>query len=376
MPSIAPNARKSVVQAALFTALIVNAVPSQAQFSVTNLVTDDQSVNTASITDAHLQNAWGISSSASSPFWVSANATGLANLYSVDPGTNATSKVALEVSIPGDGSVTGQTFSNIAGSFNGDAFLFVNEDGTVSGWRGALGTTAETLQVASPNNVYKGATLFNNGGNVYLYAANFRAGTIDVLKGNAGAPSLTGSFTDPGLLAGYAPFNIQNLGGKLYVTYALQDAAKHDDVAGAGHGFVDSFDTNGNFLGRIASQGALNSPWGLTLAPASFGSIAGDLLVGNFGDGTINAFNLATSSGDGPLKDASNAPLVIDGLWGLAVGNNGSGGSNAKVYFSAGPGDEVHGLLGVLTSVPEPTTWMLLTIGFVGVPIHRMRHRR
>ena len=186
MPSIAPIARQSAVPLTVLTLLLVTAVPTHAQFSVTNLVTDDQSVNAATITDAHLQNAWGISSSTSSPFWVSANATGLANLYSVNPGTNATTKVAMEVTIPGDGSVTGQTFSNVAGNFNGDTFLFVSEDGTVSGWRGALGTTAETLQVASPNNVYKGATLFNNGGNVYLYAANFRAGTIDVLKGNRG----------------------------------------------------------------------------------------------------------------------------------------------------------------------------------------------
>jgi uncharacterized protein (TIGR03118 family) len=199
-----------VVRLTVMAAALLTAVLGQAQVAVTNLVTDDQSVNAAAITDAHLQNAWGISSSTSSPFWVSANASGLANLYSVNPVTNVTSKVAMEVSIPGDGSVTGQTFSNIAGSFNGDAFLFVNEDGTVSGWRGALGTTAETLQAASANNVYKGATLFNNGGNVYLYAANFRAGTIDVLKGNAGTPNLTGTFTDPTIPAGYAPFNRVN----------------------------------------------------------------------------------------------------------------------------------------------------------------------
>ena len=137
MPSIAPIAQQSAVPLTVLTALLVTAVPSPAQFSVTNLVTDDQSVNTATITDAHLQNAWGISSSASSPFWVSANATGLANLYSVNPGTNATTKVAMEVTIPGDGSVTGQTFSNVAGNFNGDTFLFVSEDGTVSGWHSA-----------------------------------------------------------------------------------------------------------------------------------------------------------------------------------------------------------------------------------------------
>jgi uncharacterized protein (TIGR03118 family) len=373
--SIHSSLPQVVVRLTVMAAALLTAVLGHAQVAVTNLVTDDQTVNAAAITDAHLQNAWGISSSTSSPFWVSANATGLANLYSVDPTTNVTSKVGLEVSIPGDGSVTGQTFSNIAGSFNGDTFLFVNEDGTVSGWRNALGTTAETLQAASANNVYKGATLFNNSGNVYLYAANFRAGTIDVFKGNAGAPSLTGTFTDPAIPTGYAPFNIQNLAGKLYVTYAQQDATKHDDVAGAGNGFVDAFDTNGTLLGRIATQGPLNSPWGLTIAPSSFGPIAGDLLVGNFGDGKINAFNLTTLAADGPLKDVTNAPIAIDGLWGLTIGNGGLGGSNGKVYFSAGPSDESHGLFGVLTGVPEPASWILLTIGSIGVFVRRLRSR-
>jgi uncharacterized protein (TIGR03118 family) len=365
--SLRSLSRQAPVRLMVWTAVLLTAVQSQAQFTVTNLVTDDQSVNAALIADGHLQNAWGISFSSTSPFWVSANATGLADLYSVNSVTNATSEVALEVTIPGDGSVTGQTFSNVAGNFNGDTFLFVNEDGTISGWRVALGTTAETLQVASPDNVYKGATLFNNGGNAYLYAANFRAGTIDVLKGNPAAPNLGGTFTDPNLPAGYAAFNIQNLAGKLYVTYALQDATKHDDVAGATHGIVDAFDTNGNLLGRIATHGPLNSPWGLTIAPSSFGPIAGELLVGNFGDGTINAFNLTTASNDGPLKDVSNAPIVIDGLWGLSIGNGGQGGSTGKVYFSAGLGDEAHGLFGVLTSIPEPASWTLLMIGFGGV---------
>jgi uncharacterized protein (TIGR03118 family) len=201
-------------------------------FTVTNLVTDDQSVNAAQIADPKLINAWGISHSGSSPFWVSDNGTGFATLYNVNPATNATIKQGLEVTIPGAGNVTGQAFANIALNFNGDAFLFVSEDGTVSGWRGALGTTAETLVVGSAANVYKGSALAIIGGNAYLYAANFRNGTIDVLKGNGGAMNLTGTFTDPTLPAGYAPFDIQNLAGKLYVTYALQDAAKHDDVAG------------------------------------------------------------------------------------------------------------------------------------------------
>ncbi len=240
----------------------------------------------------------------------------------------------------------------------------------------ALGTNAETLQTALPNNSYKGATVFNSGGNVYLYAANFAAGTVDVLKGNAGAPDLTGSFTDPNLPSGYAPFNVQNLAGNIYVTYALRDATTGDDVAGPGHGFVDAFDTNGNFLQRIATQGALNSPWGLAIAPASFGAIAGDLLVGNFGDGTINAFNLGTLANDGPLMTVANVPLVIGGLWGLALGNNGSAGSSSRVYFSAGPGDESHGLFGVIQVVPEPLTWWLLVTGLAAVGAYQRRFIR
>ena len=158
------------------------------------------------------------------------------------------------VTIPGDGSVTGVSFSNLAGSFNGDTFLFDNEDGTVSGWRTALGTTAETLVPGSAANVYKGLTDATIGGTEYAYLANFRSGAIDVLKGNAAAPPLTGTFTDPNLPAGYAPFDVQNLNGVIYVTYAVQDAAKHDDVAGPGNGIVDAFDLQGNLLRPAGHQ--------------------------------------------------------------------------------------------------------------------------
>ena len=189
-------------------------------------------------------NAWGISSSGTSPFWVSDNGTGLSTLYSVDPVTDVPTKQGLEVTIPGDGSVTGQVFNGSSG-FNGDRFLFVSEDGTISGWREALGTTAEMLQLPS-DAVYKGAALATVGGNAYLLAANFHSGNIDVLKGTPGSPDLAGRFTDPGLPANFAPFNIQLLGGKIYVAYAMQGAGK-DEQAGAGLGFVSVFDTQGNF---------------------------------------------------------------------------------------------------------------------------------
>src|SRR4051812_39330786 len=321
------NDMKHLTISFAFAALILPAATSSAAVTVTNLVTDDQAVHAATITDTNLKNAWGVSYLPGGPFWVSDNHSGVATVYNVDPATNSPTNAGLVVTIPGDGSATGQV-ANSTSDFNSDLFLFVSEDGTVSGWRPALAANAETLALASPNNVYKGAALATIGANSYLYAANFKSSHIDVYKGNAGAPTLAGTFTDPGLPAGYAPFNIQNLGGTLYVSYALTDPSSPDDVPGAGHGFVDSYDVNGNFLGRIATQGVLNSPWGLAIAPAGFENVGGELLVGNFGDGTINAFNLTTHVSDGPLKNLSNKPIVIGGLWALTVGNGGQGGNS------------------------------------------------
>ena len=344
-----------------FVSLILSAPASFAGVAVTNLITDDQNVRPATITDTNLKNAWGVSYLPGGPFWVSSNHASVATVYNVDPTTNTPSIVPLTVNIPGDGSVTGQVASNTS-DFNGDLFLFVSEDGTVSGWRPLLGSNAETLALASPNNVYKGAALATIGANSYLYAANFKSNHIDVFKGNAGAPTLSGSFTDPGLPSGYAPFNIQILGGTLYVAYALTDPSSPDDVPGPGHGFVDSYDVNGNFLSRIATQGALNSPWGLVIAPAGFENVGGDLLVGNFGDGAINAYNLTTHASDGPLKNLSNNPITIGGLWALTVGNGGQAGNNKLIYFTAGPNGETDGLFGSLASVPEPSTYFLILI--------------
>jgi uncharacterized protein (TIGR03118 family) len=352
----------------LLLSLLVIALAAGARaatpFTQTNLVTNDPLAHPAQITDSNLVNPWGISMTATSPFWVSDNGTGVSTLYQVDPVTQATSKVGLTVTIPDAGTVTGQVSNPNAagGAFNGDNFLFVSEDGSISGWRGALGTNAERLQLPEVNNIYKGAAIGVIAGNTYLLAANFHTGKIDVLKGSASAPDLAGKFTDPGLPAGFAPFNVQNLGGKIYVAYAKIDPNNStDEMAGAGLGFVTAFDTNGNFLGRVVSQGALNAPWGLAIAPASFGEFAGDLLVGNFGDGRINAYDLTTNSLVGPLLGADNLPLAIDGLWALTPGNNGSGGSSSALYFSAGPDDESNGLFGVITpAVPEPGCAMIL----------------
>ncbi len=357
----------------IFSVLVtVSIARADVDFQVTNLVSDQPGV--AVITDPSLVNAWGISSSAASPFWVSDNGTGNATLYSVVGGIPT--KIGLTVSIPGDGSVTGQLFNPAAGggAFHGDNFLFVSEDGTVSGWRGALGTVAETLVTAS-DNVYKGVAYGAPGGLSYAYAANFRTGNIDVIKGDAGNPALTGTFTDPTLPAGYAPFNIANLNGTLYVAYAQQGAGK-DETAGANLGFVDSFDLQGNFLARIASQGPLNAPWGLAIAPAGFGAFGGDLLVGNFGDGRIDAYSL-NGVFEGALDGTTGNPLSLDGLWALKFGNGGSGGDPSVLYFSAGPGEESHGLFGAITATPEPSTLFVL-IGSLPVMawFHRRRNRQ
>jgi uncharacterized protein (TIGR03118 family) len=256
----------------------------------TNLLASDIP-GAAAVTDPGLINAWGLTASASSPFWTSANGAGTSELYN-----GAGAKQGLVVTIPGiggnAGTPTGIIFNGTT-NFNSDLFIFATEDGTVAGWRGALGTTAETLNNSTGNgSVFKGIATGTTAQGTYLYVADFHNGVIDVIPGT-GARALTGTFTDKNLPAGYAPFNVQNLGGVLYVTYAKQDAAGHDDVPGAGNGFVDAFDLNGNFTARLVSGGALDSPWGLVIAPAGFGDVGGDLLVGNFGDGKINAYTMA-----------------------------------------------------------------------------------
>jgi uncharacterized protein (TIGR03118 family) len=350
------------------------AFPSHAVlFHVTNLVTDDQGTHPAQITDAGLVNAWGLSYAPTGPFWISSNGAGTSPLYSVNPATQATAKLPLTVAIPGAGNVTGQVF-NATPAFGGNPFLFVSEDGTVSGWRPALGTAAETL--ATNAGLYKGAAFGTVGGNSYLYAADFRSGAIDVYKGSAASPSLTGAFTDPNLPAQFAPFNVQNLGDTLYVAYAKQNPNSPDEVAGAGLGFVDAYDLQGNLLGRIAGGGTLNAPWGLAIAPSSFGALAGALLVGNFGDGHISAFDSASHNFLGQILGTDGNALAIDGLWALSPGNDGSAGSSNLLYFTAGPDEESHGLFGVLTSAaaaPEPWTNALLLFGLV--LIHGVRHR-
>jgi uncharacterized protein (TIGR03118 family) len=320
----------------------------------TNLVSDQ--AGKAAIRDPNLVNAWGIALPAGGNFWVSDNGSGKATVYNGDLPGNPLRVVPLVVTIPG-GAPTGQVTNSTSdfqvskGGSSGPAlFIFATENGQISGWNFSVDAANAIVGATKAGAVYKGLAIASNGGANFLYAANFASGKIDVYDGHFHDVSRAGKFVDSQIPKGFAPFNVQALGGKLYVTYAKQDAAKHDDVAGAGNGFVDVFSTGGTLLQRLVKRGNLNSPWGLTIAPSTFGAFGGDLLVGNFGDGRINAYNPRTGALVGMLLNSKSKPLVIDGLWGLIVGNGTTAGRSTAVYFTAGPGHESHGLFGRLTS--------------------------
>ncbi|MGI8744901.1 MAG: TIGR03118 family protein [Bryobacteraceae bacterium] len=340
-------------------------------YQVHNLVSD---IPGADKTDTALVNPWGIALSPTSPFWISDNHAGLSTLYSVS-GTTGLSVVSLRVTIPvsGKGGTTGSPTGIVAPSFYGAtgfqvapganaSFIFASEDGTISGWANGANPTQAIVKVdkSASNAVYKGLALGLIGTTPYLYAANFNSGAIDVFDTNYAAFSLPNGFKDPAVPAGFAPFNIQNLGGKLYVTYAKQDTAKTEDVAGAGNGYVSVFDTSGTLLQHLVSQGNLNSPWGLAIAPAGFGDFANDLLVGNFGDGKINVYDPATGKSIATLQDLKGNPIAITGLWALQVGNGASGGDANAIYFTAGIAGtgnrEDHGLFGSIQAAPAYAT--------------------
>ena len=350
----APNAR---IGSPLLASSLAQVSPFYEQH---NLVSDGPVP--ADFVDPALVNAWGLVASPTSPFWVADNGTGLSTLYNGNTGA----KVALTVTVPGK--PTGVVFNGGAsfvvtnGTQSGPArFIFASEDGTISGWNPAVPPSTQA-HVAVDNSasgaVYKGLAIATTAAGDFLYATNFHAGTVDVFD-HAFHP-VPGGFTDPDLPAGYAPFGIRTLGGLIYVTYALQDADKEDDVAGEGHGFVDAFDVHGSLVRRVASRGRLNSPWGLAIAPADFGKFGGNLLVGNFGDGKINAFDLGRALGQGELQQrgqvlaADGRPIAIDGLWALAFGNGAAAGPANVLFFTAGPLDEAHGLFGRLVPAPPP----------------------
>jgi len=269
---------------------------------------------------------------------------------------------------------TGIVFSGSA-DFMGDRFLFATEQGTIAGRQSPATTASIRVDKSAAGAVYEGLAIGANR----LHASNFHNGSVDVFDNGYSQITLPGAFVDPALPSGFAPFNVQEIGGAIYVTYAKQGRTG-DDVSGPGNGFVDKFDTNGTLLQRLISgtpgdvNSPLNSPWGMAVAPASFGELGGLLLVGNLGDGKINAFNPTTGDFVRTLTDAKGNPVVIDGLWALAFGNGGPGFDRNKLYFTAGLNDEADGLFGSLSVIPEPGTVVLWSAGLMVLFAVRRRH--
>ena len=313
-----------------------------------NLVSDSS--------DADLVNPWGLAFNPFAFAWVADNGTGKATLYD---GRGVKQK--LVVNIPG-GKPTGIVFSGSPTDFpvsnQPSRFIFSTENGVIAAWSPDADPN-NAIQVFSLSGaIFKGLALAGNalaanGGGSFLYATDFHHGKIVVLDSTFTLAGRPGSFEDPQLPAGYAPFGIQNINGDLYVTFAKQDPDQEDDVACAGCGFVDVFTANGALIRRVASKGALNAPWGLTLAPSSFGKFAGRLLVGNFGDGRISAFDFADGTFKGQLRRPNGNTLTIDGLWALQFGNGQQKQPADVLFFTAGPGDEAHGLYGRIRPTPE-----------------------
>jgi uncharacterized protein (TIGR03118 family) len=364
----------------LFAAVMMAALPARAghqNYVQTNLVSDG-AVSAVTI-DPDLKNPWGITfrpaagMTAGSPFWISDNNAGVSTLYD----GNGTPIAALpNVTIPAPGSHTGGTptgtvFNIFAGSNafivpnTGNtpaSFIFDTEDGTIVAWNAKVPDTDDPVESppdVTPNDdavivvdnsamgaVYKGLAIAkDSGNNPRLYATNFNSGEVEVYDTTFAPVSLSGSFTDPKLPAHYAPFGIQSVDGKLFVTYALQDAAKHDPVNKPAHGIVDIFDTDGNFIERFVSHGHLDSPWGVVMAPSTFGRFANDILIGNFGNGKINAYDPNNRKFKGVLTGSHGKPLVNDGLWALTFGGA-LNSSVEKLYFTAGLNSEADGLFG------------------------------
>jgi uncharacterized protein (TIGR03118 family) len=340
----------------------MSAVAQTDSYQQTNLVSDMAGV--ANHTDPKLINPWGISFFPGQPFWISDNNSGYSTVYDA----NGVTQLA-PVLIPGPrGSVapatpTGTVINTTNGFKVGGApsqFLFVGEDGTISGWNGT-GNAILAADHSGAGAVYKGMAILSPGCcGIYLAVANFRSGLIETYNSNFSPVAPPGSFTDPGLPVGYAPFNIESIGNQVFVTYAVQDAAKHDPVNAAGNGIVDIFDLEGNFVERYAQGGSLNSPWGIVQASANFGAFSNNILIGNFGDGTINAFDPATGDPLGQLKDQTGATIVNGSLWALVFCAGGIGDTNT-LYFTAGLAHEGHGLFGAITAVTAPSLDYSLT---------------
>jgi uncharacterized protein (TIGR03118 family) len=347
-----------------------------AAYTQTDLVSDVAGL--AELTDPALKNPWGVSESATSPFWISDQGTGLSTLYTVN-GTTVVSESALSVATA---SPTGQvnnatTGFVVNGTTKPASFIFANLNGTITAWNSSLGTapgTPAAVEVTNPNASYTGLTIDKT--TQQIYAANDKAGTIDVFNSSFQQVTLpAGAFVAPNLPAGLVPFNVQELNGQIYVTYAPAGHTAQVNAL-AGSGAVAVFTTNGTFVSQLITGSNLASPWGITFAPSSFGEFGGDLLVGNFSfdDSEINAFNPTTGAFIGSIAINAGAGNTAGGLWDLTFGNGGSGGSPNDLYFTDGIDGETAGLFGVLTPAPEPGSLFVLGTGLAFL-VARRRHR-
>ena len=346
------NLRRLTAAGIAATALLVAGLPAGAAvdnaYTVHPLVSDQTGV--APTTDAHLKNPWGLVASSGSPWWVADNVTNVSTLYNGAGGI-----VPLVVNVPG--APTGIVFNGDASSFllpaGGAArFIFASQDGIIRGWNG--GTDAQLgVDDSAAGSSYTGLAIAGTSSGPRLYAADFPNAEVDVFDASWDPVGGPDDFVDPGLPDGYAPFGIQAIGSRIFVAYAKQDEEGEDEVAGQGLGFVDVYDTGGALLGRVAQHGQLNAPWGIAQAPAGFGRFSGDLLVGNFGDGQINAYEESPNdhfTHRGELRGDDGQRLAIDGLWALQFGNDAAAGPKTTLFFTAGPEDETQGLFGSITS--------------------------
>jgi len=363
--------RALVTASSKMTSVPAMYVPGPSQFYAQHNFISDGFVP-ADHTNSNVVNAWGLVAGPTTPWWIADNGTGKTTLFNV-----ATSTIVATFTVPGAGGAqgnptglvfnggTGFVVNNGVGSPAAARFIFSSEDGTLSAFKGApIVTVVPNAQAPAHGAIYKGLAIDSATAGHFLYATDFHNNKVDIFDSSFHAVTIPGAFTDPNLPAGFAPFGIQNINGTIYVTYALQDEDQKDDVAGPGNGYVDAYDTSGNLIRRVASAGELNSPWGLALAPADFGRFSGDLLVGNFGNGRIHAFDPTqlTVTGEfeaiGLLHSASGKPIQIDRLWALQFGHGTSASSanglTTTLFFTAGPSEEEHGLFGSLVNVPPP----------------------
>lgn len=362
---------------------IVGTASASSKYLATNLVSDQP--GEAAFTDPNLKNGWGVVFNPTGFVWVSSEAAGKSTLYDGNGVPQS-----LVVDIPSSGSPTGGEPTGIVFSGGSDfivsdgsgasgpaRFLFASEDGTISGWNPQTPPPPPSTQAftavdnSASGAIYKGLGLAATAGGSRLYATDFHNGKIDTFDGSFSP--VAAAFDDPNLPSGYAPFNVRAFGGKVYVTYAVADAAGEEDVPGAGNGIVSVFSPDGTFEQRLVTGGELNSPWGLAVAPGDFGRFSNALLVGNFGDGRINAFDPSTGDFLGAISDTDGNPIEVEGLWGIEFGNGVFDQPLNTLFFAAGPDDEKHGLYGRIDLIPSPGG---VALGGVVVGFAARRRRR